>query len=390
MGDTLTWTEGRRLASLARPSPGLPDTITTYTYEYNAAGQRVSKTKTMPHGESITTEFIYEGDLLVGQKTSDGKGDMTFLHDDTGAYIGLIYEGAEYYYMKNVQGDIIGIVDAEGVIQAVYTYEPFGKLFSIETKSGFLRYDGDWSVGGMNPIRYRGYYYDYDTKLYYLNSRYYDPYVGRFLNADDTDTLLCSPYELTDKNLFAYCDNNPIMRVDYIGDFWMLIGGAIGALVGGAVSAVSQYVTTGKIDWRVVGVNAAAGAISGAIASTGVGLFASIGINAVLGGGTYVAEQVIKREKITVGGVVASTASGAISGIIGGKGTNAKGLSAAWGSAKKGISRELRRANVKYATKQIAKYTVKKVTIKRMAAISISRFVIGAIGGTYSRGKFGY
>ena len=379
------------MSSLSRPYPGQPENQTIYTYEYNAAGQRTSKTKTYSYsGESITTEFIYEGDLLVGQKTSDGKGDMTFLHDDTGAYIGLIYEGVEYYYMKNVQGDIIGIVDAEGVIQAVYTYEPFGKLFSIETKSGFLRYDGDWSVGGMNPIRYRGYYYDYDTKLYYLNSRYYDPDVGRFINADDTDTLLCSPYELTDKNLFAYCDNNPIMRVDYIGDFWMLIGGAIGALVGGAVSAVSQYVTTGKIDWRVVGVNAAAGAISGAIASTGVGLFASIGINAVLGGGTYVAEQVIKREKITVGGVVASTASGAISGIIGGKGTNAKGLSAAWGSAKKGISRELRRANVKYATKQIAKYTVKKVTIKRMAAISISRFVIGAIGGTYSRGKFGY
>ena len=379
------------MSSLSRPYPGQPENQTLYTYEYNAAGQRTSKTKTYSYsGESITTEFIYEGDLLVGQKTSDGKGDMTFLHDDTGAYIGLIYEGVEYYYMKNVQGDIIGIVDAEGVIQAVYTYEPFGKLFSIETKSGFLRYDGDWSVGGMNPIRYRGYYYDYDTKLYYLNSRYYDPDVGRFINADDTDTLLCSPYELTDKNLFAYCDNNPIMRVDYIGDFWMLIGGAIGALVGGAVSAVSQYVTTGKIDWRVVGVNAAAGAISGAIASTGVGLFASIGINAVLGGGTYVAEQVIKREKITVGGVVASTASGAISGIIGGKGTNAKGLSAAWGSAKKGISRELRRANVKYATKQIAKYTVKKVTIKRMAAISISRFVIGAIGGTYSRGKFGY
>ena len=80
LGDTLTWTEGRRLASLARPSPGLPDTITTYTYEYNAAGQRTSKTKTYSTtGESITTEFIYEGDLLVGQKTSDGKGDMLSL-----------------------------------------------------------------------------------------------------------------------------------------------------------------------------------------------------------------------------------------------------------------------------------------------------------------------
>ena len=173
------------MASLSRPFPGKPENQTIYTYEYNAAGQRTSKTKTYSYsGESITTEFIYEGDLFVGQKTSDGKGDMTFLHDDTGAYIGLIYEGVEYYYMKNVQGDIIGIVDAEGVIQAVYTYEPFGKLFSIETKSGFLRYDGDWSVGGMNPIRYRGYYYDYDTKLYYLNSRYYDPYDGRYISAD--------------------------------------------------------------------------------------------------------------------------------------------------------------------------------------------------------------
>ena len=217
MGDTLTWTEGRRLASLARPSPGLPDTITTYTYEYNAAGQRVSKTKTMPHGESITTEFIYEGDLLVGQKTSDGKGDMTFLHDDTGAYIGLIYEGVEYYYMKNVQGDIIGIVDAEGVIQAVYTYEPFGKLFSIETKSGFLRYDGDWSVGGMNPIRYRGYYYDYDTKLYYLNSRYYDPEVGRFISSD---SVMGVNADMATYNLYAYCGNNPIIRCDVSGTHW--------------------------------------------------------------------------------------------------------------------------------------------------------------------------
>ena len=206
------------MASLSRPFPGKPENQTIYTYEYNAAGQRTSKTKTLPSGMSTTTEFIYEGDLLVGQKTSDGKGDMTFLHDDTGAYIGLIYEGVEYYYMKNVQGDIIGIVDAEGVIQAVYTYEPFGKLFSIETKSGFLRYDGDWSVGGMNPIRYRGYYYDYDTKLYYLNSRYYDPYVGRFLNADG---YVSTGQDITGYNMFAYCGNNPVNRVDSTGEFWL-------------------------------------------------------------------------------------------------------------------------------------------------------------------------
>ena len=259
LGDTLTWTEGRRLSSLSRPYPGKPEYQTIYTYKYNAAGQRTSKTKTYSYsGESITTEFIYEGDLLVGQKTSDGKGDMTFLHDDTGAYIGLIYEGVEYYYMKNVQGDIIGIVDAEGVIQAVYTYEPFGKLFSIETKSGFLRYDGDWSVGGMNPIRYRGYYYDYDTKLYYLNSRYYDPYVGRFLNADGE--LAGIGGDICGYNLFSYCFNNPVNMSDASGTWpsWSQIFTGI-AIAAVAVAAVAVVVAT-------------AGAAAPALAAAGGGI----------------------------------------------------------------------------------------------------------------------
>ena len=73
---------------------------------------------------------------------------------------------------------------------------------------------GNMELAVNNPFRYRGYYYDVESELYYLNSRYYDPQTGRFINADDTDTLLYSLSELTDKNLFAYCDNNPIMRMD--------------------------------------------------------------------------------------------------------------------------------------------------------------------------------
>ena len=271
LGDTLTWTEGRRLASLSRPFPGKPENQTIYTYEYNAAGQRTSKTKTTSYnGESITTEFIYEGDLLVGQKTSDGKGDMTFLHDDTGAYIGLIYEGVEYYYMKNVQGDIIGIVDAEGVIQAVYTYEPFGKLFSIETKSGFLRYDGDWSVGGMNPIRYRGYYYDYDTKLYYLNSRYYDPYVGRFLNADGE--ISDAGGDVLGYNLFAYCFNNPVNMADSTGQWPKWLTGALN-VVSGALQMAAGAALGATVGWTGIGAVAASFLIvnGAATASQGVG-----------------------------------------------------------------------------------------------------------------------
>ena len=254
----------------------------------------------MPHGESTTTEFIYEGDLLVGQKTSDGKGDMTFLHDDTGAYIGLIYEGVEYYYMKNVQGDIIGIVDAEGVIQAVYTYEPFGKLFSIETKSGFLRYDGDWSVGGMNPIRYRGYYYDYDTKLYYLNSRYYDPYVGRFISSDTTDILTSTPMEVTNKNLYAYCDNNSIVRADTDGQFWnFVVGAAIGA-VSVYVGDVIENIAEGKSGLDILKPTSSVGTYLGAAVSgmlPGGGLASMIARPIISTGIKYSVDCIIRKKE---------------------------------------------------------------------------------------------
>jgi RHS repeat-associated protein len=263
-----------------------------------------------------------------------------------------------------------------------YVYDIWGKLEAVT--------GSNTTLGNLNPLRYRGYYYDAETGFYSLQSRYYDPEIGRFINADDTDTLLCSPNELTDKNLFAYCDNNPVMRVDHGGDFWMLIGAAVGAVVGGAVSAISQYATTGTVNWGVVGVNAAAGAISGALASTGIGLVASVGINSALGGATYAAEQAVKKEKITAGGMVASIVAGGIGGAIGGKGANAKGLSSAWKSASKGISRELRRANVKFATKQIAKLTAEKVAIKTSAKVAVGRLTFGAIGNTFARWKFGY
>lgn len=170
----------------------------------------------------------------------------------------------------------------------------------------------------------------------------------------------------------------------------MLIGAAVGAFISGAVSAISQYASTGEIDWKVVGVNCAAGTISGAFASTGIGLGASIGINAALGGGTYVAEQAIKGEDISLEGVVVSTIAGGIGGAIGGRGANAKGLSAAWKSASNSIVRESRRANVKYAAKQIAKYTAAKLTIKTSAKTAIGRLAFGAIGNTIARWEFGY
>ena len=121
----------------------------------------------------------------------------------------MIHNGAEYYYIKNIQGDFVGIMDAAGTQVVTYTYDSWGKLLSIS---------GNTELGNRNPFRYRGYYYDGETGFYYVSSRYYDPEVGRWINADDTSNLGVDGSILS-YNLFAYCLNNPINRVDVEGNF---------------------------------------------------------------------------------------------------------------------------------------------------------------------------
>lgn len=377
-GKIMSWTNGRRLTYITDPDIG------NTTYKYNSDGLRTAKL------HSRDTEYYILDGSYVGEKTTiDGtEYVISYIYDENGSPAGITVNGSTYYFVKNVQGDVIGIVNYLGNVMAKYTYDAWGKPISVYNVSGLIT--SETHIAHLNPFRYRGYMYDQETGFYYLNTRYYDPVVGRFLNADDPSLVTATPNALTDKNLYAYCDNNPVMRSDDGGEFWMVVGAAVGALVGGAVSAISQYATTGKVDWKVVGVNAVSGAVSGALATTGIGLIASVGANAVIGGGTYIAEQAVKGEEVTIGGVIASTAAGGIGGAIGGKGMNAKGLSTAWKSASKGISRELRRANTKYAAKQIAKYNAEKLAIKSTINSSVSRYVAGAIGNSYARYKFGY
>ena len=116
--------------------------------------------------------------------------------------------GAVYYYAYNAQGDVIGLysVNEYGyfVPQVFYTYDAWGKVLSITGNMAD-------TLGQQNPFRYRGYYYDSETQFYYLNSRYYDPEVGRFINADGQ---LTTGSDLSGMNLFAYCGNNPVIRTD--------------------------------------------------------------------------------------------------------------------------------------------------------------------------------
>ena len=111
----------------------------------------------------------------------------------------------QYYYVKNLQKDIIGILDKDGNCVVEYGYNPWGDITSI---TGSMKD----TLGKLNPFRYRSYYYDNETGFYYLQSRYYDPTICRFINADAAEMLL-----LDEVNLFAYCSNNPVDDTDESG-----------------------------------------------------------------------------------------------------------------------------------------------------------------------------
>ncbi len=175
----------------------------------------------------------------------------------------------------------------------------------------------------MRHICSCGYVYDTETGLYYVSSRYYDPEIGRFINADTTDILTATPMGLTDKNLFAYCDNNPIVRVDCGGDFWnTIIGAAAGAVVGGITAAIMRTDIAAGI-----ASGALSGAISGAavditIATGGVGLvaFAGVAIGSGCGGaaGSYVSQRMngIRHEDVDWGTVAIDGVWGAVGGML--------------------------------------------------------------------------
>ena len=195
-GYTLTW-QGKRLQSLSGNS-------TTASYTYDEQGVRSSKTV-----NNVTTTFSYNGSLLMAQVQGSGASQVKQLYsyDANGQLISVNYNGTEYYYLRNGQTDIVGLMDGSGNRVVEYTYDAWGKLIST---TGTLA----TSLGADNPFRYRGYYYDTETGLYYLMTRYYDPEVCRFISAD---VYLSTGQGVLGNNRFAYCNNNPMLLSDSNG-----------------------------------------------------------------------------------------------------------------------------------------------------------------------------
>ena len=254
-GVPLTWGEGRRLKRVSF-SWGTVDFV------YDSDGKRVRKTS-----GGNTTTYYYNGNVLSGlvRKASKDAGTtgtgttVQFVYDTQGKPFMLRVNGkTDYFYLYNGLGDITGLVDSSNQVVVRYQYNSWGKVTSSEDTSGV-------SLATLNPFCYRKYVYDPETGLYCLGSRYYDPEVGRFVNADDTDVIFAKPQELGSKNLYAYCDNNPVAREDYAGEF--PISGIVGAVVGAAVSGFSYVLTSGgEIDGVELAKSCLVGAVSGVLA----------------------------------------------------------------------------------------------------------------------------
>ena len=206
-GVPLTWGEGRRLKRVSL-SWGTVD------FAYDSDGKRVRKTS-----GGNTTTYYCNGNVLSGLVRravgSTGAGTtVQFVYDTQGKPFMLRLNGkTDYFYLYNGLGDVVGLVDSSNQVVVRYQYNSWGKVTSTQDTSGV-------SLATLNPFRYRKYVYDPETGLYCLGSRYYDPEVGRFVNADDTDVIFAKPQELYHKNLYVYCDNNPVVRRDLQGYFW--------------------------------------------------------------------------------------------------------------------------------------------------------------------------
>ena len=209
LGATLTW-RGRELSKYVEGNKQI-------SYSYDVDGMRYQKIVKTSGVETSRYDYVYsDGKLILLTHTANGLANTArFIYDSFGEPQGFILNNsASYLYLKNGQGDITAIVDESGEILVRYTYNAWGAVefivpFGIDPAVTTI-------LATVSPFTYRGYCYDFDLGLYYLQSRYYDPEICRFINADSTEYLGATG-TLLSYNLFAYCENDPVDYVDEMG-----------------------------------------------------------------------------------------------------------------------------------------------------------------------------
>ena len=266
---TYSWQAGRRLAQMSKSG-------TTVQYQYDANGLRVGKTV-----NGTETTYTLHGKLLTHLK--QGTNEMHFYYDAQNRPAMVNFNGTYYTYLHNLQGDVVGLVDSSNNLVVEYKYDAWGR--PTLKRSLTTAYD---TLATLNPFRYRGYVYDEETGLYYVSSRYYDPEIGRFINAD---AAIGQIGNVQSTNVFAYCFNNPVDMVDPTGD-WPKLSTifTVVAAVAVAVAAVAlTVVTCGAAAPALV---AAGGGIIGGISTGAAATAASVATGAMIAAGVSTAAAV--------------------------------------------------------------------------------------------------
>ena len=211
-GMEMTWLNGRKLTTLQSGNDSI-------SYKYDSNGVRTSKTVN-------GVEYTYE--YLNGKLMHETRGEKVFdyCYDANGQLYAVSYKAnsstnaVTYYYAHNWRGDITSIYDGEGNMVAKYEYDAWGNVLTV-TNSNNSEITDPNHIANLNPFRYRSYYYDSESGLYYLMSRYYDPVTHRFVNADG---YFQSGDGILDTNMNAYCRNNPLNNIDKYGTLVTTIG----------------------------------------------------------------------------------------------------------------------------------------------------------------------
>ena len=229
-GYDLQWEHGRQLSSIVVDDGDLQHSV---DYSYDLDGIR---TKKVVNG--VTHEYITQNGKVMRETIGTGSSAkvLDFIYDESGKPCALIYTNGTatpltYYYVLNLQGDVVKLVNANGESRAEYTYNAWGEILSATG-----------TMADINPLRYRSYYYDSETGWYYLQSRYYDPAMHRFINAD---SYTSTGQGFLGTNMFAYCNNNPVSFKDPNGE--EAIAATIAVVVAVAIAVAGIAVTAYEI-----------------------------------------------------------------------------------------------------------------------------------------------
>ena len=249
----MTW-NGRQLSTLTKNG-------STFSYKYDVDGLRLEKT-----ANGVTTEYQYVNGQLLGEKRSNGV-ILRYTYDPFGALSSIRYTNGggtwhNYIVRCTLSGDVDQIFNTSGNLVARYIYDTWGNTVSVTDASGNA-ITSTTHIANINPIRYRGYYWDKESELYYLQSRYYDTITKRFVNPD---SYVYTGQDMQSANMYAYCGNCPITKADVSGSKWMDIDGGVGGGGGVLVSIGTKEVIKHISKALSVAAEYVASAVAGATA----------------------------------------------------------------------------------------------------------------------------